>query len=108
MAVKWLREKCLFLPVWLPWRAPRCRLTLAHPAIFGLGLVLRLGQYGRPPLATAGLLVFYGPWSVVVTEFHDCCCCLVAVHVRFCCNISSIMTTKRRFCDISSKFQSFW
>jgi len=59
MAVKWLREKCLFLPVWPPWHAPRCRLTLAHPAIFGLGLglVLRLGQYGRPSLATAGLLV---------------------------------------------------
>ena len=50
MAVKWLREKCLFFPVWPPWRAPRRHLTLAHPAIFGLGLglVLRLGQYGRP------------------------------------------------------------
>jgi len=60
MAVEWLREKCLFLPVWPPWRAPRRRLTLARPAIFGLGLglVLRLGQYGRPSLATAGLLVF--------------------------------------------------
>ena len=59
MAVKWLREKCLFLPVWPPWHAPRHRLTLAHPAIFGLGLglVLRLGQYGRPSLAKAGLLV---------------------------------------------------
>ena len=55
MAVKWLREKCLFLPVWPPWHAPRCRLTFVHPAI--LGLVLRLGQYGRPSLATAGLLV---------------------------------------------------
>jgi len=65
MAVKWLIEKCLFLPVWPPWRAPRRRLTLAHPAIFGLGLeiVLRLGQYGRPSLATAGLLV-----SVVTTR----------------------------------------
>jgi len=59
MAVKWLIEKCLFLPVWPPWRAPRRHLTLTHPAILGLGLglVLRLGQYGRPSLATAGLLV---------------------------------------------------
>jgi len=50
MAVKWLREKCLFLPVWPPWCALRRRLILARPAIFGLGLglVLRLGQYGRP------------------------------------------------------------
>jgi len=51
MVVKWLREKCLFLPVWPPWRAPIRHLTLARPAIFGLGLelVLQLGQYGRPP-----------------------------------------------------------
>jgi len=37
-------------PVWLPWHAPRCRLTLTGPAILGLGLglVLRLGQYGWP------------------------------------------------------------
>jgi len=36
--------------VWLPWRALRCRLTLAGLAILGLGLglVSRLGQYGRP------------------------------------------------------------
>jgi len=59
MAVKWLIEKCLFLAVWPPWRVPRSHLTLTHPAIFGLGLrlVLQLGQYGRPSLATAGLLV---------------------------------------------------
>jgi len=69
MAVKWLRESacfCLFgrhgmrrNAVWPPWHAPKRRLTLAHPIIFGLGLglVLRLGQYGRPSLATAGLLV---------------------------------------------------
>jgi len=63
MAVKWLIEKCLFLPVWPPWRAPRRRLTLTHPAIFGLGLglVLRLGQYGRPSLAIqlGFLLILY-------------------------------------------------
>ena len=62
MAVKWLIEKCLFLPVWPPWRAPRRRLTLTHPAIFGLGLglVLRLGQYGRPSLAIQlGFLVVF-------------------------------------------------
>jgi len=44
MAVKWLREKCLFLPVWPPWRALRRRLTLVRPAkgLFGLGLGLVL------------------------------------------------------------------
>jgi len=57
MAVKWLREKCLFLPVWPPWRAPRRRLTLAHPAIFGLGLVFATGAVRSAILATAGLLV---------------------------------------------------
>ena len=72
MAVKWLREKCLFLPVWPPWRAPRRRLTLAHSAIFGLGLglVLRLGQYGRPSLATAGLLVLF--YDCPQTECAHC------------------------------------
>jgi len=35
-------------PVRPPCRAPRCRLTLAALAILGLGLVLELGQYGRP------------------------------------------------------------
>ena len=37
-------------PVWPPSHAPRRRLTLAGLAILGLGLglVLRLGQYGRP------------------------------------------------------------
>ena len=50
------------LPVWWlwpPWRAPRRRLTLARPAIFGLGLglVLRLGRVRSAILAIAGLLV---------------------------------------------------
>ena len=43
-------------PVWPPWRAPRRSLTLACPAIFGLGLVLRLGQYGRTSLLQLGFL----------------------------------------------------
>jgi len=55
MAVKWLREKCLFLPDYRPFgrRGVRQDAVSAHsraPAIFGLGLglVLPLGQYGRP------------------------------------------------------------
>ena len=42
-------------PIRPPWRAPRCRLTLAGPAILGLGL--GLGLVRSAILATAGLLV---------------------------------------------------
>jgi len=63
MAVKCLRMKCLFLPDYCPfgrrgpWRAPRRCLTLACPAIFGLRLVLRLGQYSRPSQLQLGFLL---------------------------------------------------
>ena len=54
MALKWLREE---LPVFCQIMA-RLAAVACVETILGLGLVLRLGQYGRPSLATAALLVF--------------------------------------------------
>ena len=57
MAVKWLREKSLFLPVWPPWRAPRRRLTLARNIWVRVSVSFTTGAVRSAILATAGLLV---------------------------------------------------
>jgi len=86
MAVKWLREKCLFLPVWPPWRAPRCCLTLACPRVWvRVRVSFTTGAVQSAILATAGLLVIYlmhKEWlclhchiyvslQLVMQEYHD-------------------------------------
>ena len=53
MAVKWLREKCLFLPDYCPWRAPRRRLTLV------LWVRVRASFYVRQHICYSA----YMPWQ---------------------------------------------